>query len=212
MAAAGIGPGRTPGVNNSGNAAGYLKALGLGARLLDRPAIGGSAAIWTGYTPSAVVGSWGTDYLVRAVQAENTLGTQVPGPSRPLRCLSRAGRSGTATISLTGTRSYEIRFAAGDLPPHGADGFWSITLYNAAGSLVANPISGRFSIGDHTPGLLRGADGSVTIVMSPGHPSEAHVNWLPAPKGSFSLVLRVYEPAPQVLDGSWSPPAIRAIG
>ena len=98
----------------------------------------------------------------------------------------------------------------GDLPAHGSDGFWSITLYNAAGSLVAN--RSALPVGDHTPGLRRGADGSVTIVMSAGHPSEAHVNWLPAPKGSFSLVLRVYEPAPQVLDGSWSPPAIRAIG
>jgi hypothetical protein len=155
------------------------------------------------------VGSWGTDYLVRAVQAENTLGTQVPDQAVYFGA-SRA-RSGTATISLTGTRSYEIRFPPGDLPAHGSDGFWSITLYNAAGSLVANPI-GRYSIGDHTPGLLRGADGSVTIVMSAGHPREAHVNWLPAPKGSFSVVLRVYEPAPQVLDGSWSPPAIRAIG
>jgi hypothetical protein len=75
---------------------------------------------------------------------------------------------------------------------------------------VANPI-GRYSIGDETPGLVRGADGSLTIVVSANRPSETDVNWLPATKGAFSLVLRVYDPTPQVLDGSWSPPVIRAI-
>jgi hypothetical protein len=37
------------------------------------------------------------------------------------------------------------------------------------------------------------------------------VNWLPAPEGAFSLVLRVYDPKPQVLGGAWSPPVIQAI-
>jgi hypothetical protein len=68
------------------------------------------------------------------------------------------------TTSLAGTRSYEIRFLAGDLPPHRTDGYCSITLYNAAGFLVANPI-GRYSIGDQTPGLVEGADGSLTIAI-----------------------------------------------
>jgi hypothetical protein len=75
---------------------------------------------------------------------------------------------------------------------------------------VANPVD-RYSIGDETPGLVRGADGSLTIVVSASQPSETDVNWLPAPEGAFSLVLRVYDPTPQVLDGSWSPPVIRAI-
>jgi hypothetical protein len=66
MAAAGIGPRRTPGAASSGNAAGYLKALRLGASLLAGPAGEGSAAIWTGYSRGAVVGSYGTDYLERA--------------------------------------------------------------------------------------------------------------------------------------------------
>jgi hypothetical protein len=207
MAAAGIGPGRTPGATSSGNAAEYLKALRLGASLLAGAAGEGSGTIWTGYTRGAV-GSYGTDYLERARLAEETLGTQVPTQAVYFNA-SRA-RSGTTTTPLAGTRSYEIRFPAGDLPPHGSDGFWSITLYNAAGSLVANPID-RYSIGDETPGLIQGADGSLTIVMSASRPSETDVNWLPAPTGAFSLVLRVYDPALQVLGGSWSPPVIRAI-
>ena len=207
MAAAGIGPGRTPGATSSGNAAGYLKALRLGASLLARAA-GEGTRIWTGYTRGAVVGSYGTDYLERARLAEEAPGTQVPAQAVYFGA-SRA-RSGTTATSLAGTRSYGIRFPAGDLPPHGTDGFWSITLYNAAGFLVANPI-GRYSIGDETPGLVRGADGSLTVVVSPSRPAETEVNWLPAPTGAFSLVLRVYDPAPQVLDGSWFPPVIQAI-
>jgi hypothetical protein len=60
-------------------------------------------------------------------------------------------------------------------------------------------------------GLVRGADASLTIVVSASRPGETDVNWLPAPTGAFSLVLRVYDPTPQVLDGSWTPPVIRAI-
>ena len=209
MAAAGIGPGRTPGATSSSNAAEYLTALGLGASLL-AGAVGESSttAIWTGYTWGDVVGSYGTDYLERARMAEETLGTQVP--TQAVYFSASRARSGTTTAPLAGTRSYEIRFPAEDLPPHGSDGFWSITLYNAAGSLVANPID-RYSIGDDTPGLVRGADGSLTIVVSASRPTEADVNWLPAPTGAFSLVLRVYDPTPQVLAGSWSPPVIQAV-
>jgi hypothetical protein len=207
MAAAGIGPGRKPIAANSGNAAQYRIALALGARLVTGGIGGGSTRIWTGYAQAAV-GSYGTDYLERARVANETLGAQVPAQAVYLGADS--ARSGTTTAALTGTRSYEIRFPAGDLPPHGADGFWSITLYNAAGYLVANPIS-RYSIGNDTPGLVQGADGSLTIVVSASRPSETGVNWLPAPKGAFGLALRVYNPVPQVLDGSWSPPAIQAI-
>ena len=210
MAAAGIGPARTPGAAGSSNAAEYLKALGLGGRLLAGTAGegAGSAAIWTGSTRGAVVGSYGTDYLERASLAKETLGTQVP--TQAVYFSASHARSGMTTTALAGTRSYEIRFPAGDLPPHGSDGFWSITLYNAAGSLAANPID-RYSIGDDTPGLVRGADRSLAIVVSASRPSETDVNWLPAPRGAFSLVLRVYDPTSQVLDGSWSPPEIRAI-
>jgi hypothetical protein len=195
MAAAGIGPGRTPGAASSRSAAQYLQALRLGAGLLAGAAGEGSAIIWTGYTRGAIEGTYGTDYLGRARLAE-TPGVQVPAQAVYFSA-SRA-RSGTTTTALAGTRSYEIRFPAGDLPPHGSDGFWSITLYNAAGFLVANPID-RYSIGDDTPGLVRGHDGSLTIVVSASRPTETDVNWLPAPKGAFSLVLRVYDPTPQVL-------------
>jgi hypothetical protein len=98
MAAAGIGPGRTPGATSSSNAAEYLKALGLGASLLAGTAGEGSTTTWTGYTRGAVVGSYGTDYLERARLAEETLGTQVPTQAAYFSA-SRA-RSGTTTTAL----------------------------------------------------------------------------------------------------------------
>jgi hypothetical protein len=207
MAVAGIGPGRNPMAASSLNAARYRKALEIGASLLAGPVVGGSTAVWSGYA-GGVVGSYGTDYVERARVAQATPGPQVP--SQAVYFGDSRARSGPATLALTGDRSYEIRFPAGDLPPHGADGFWSITLYNPAGSLVANPID-RYSVGNGTPDLVQGADGSLTVVVSAGRPSASDVNWLPAPKGDFSLVLRVYDPAPSVLDGSWSPPAIQTI-
>jgi hypothetical protein len=140
--------------------------------------------------------------------AKEAPGTQVP--TQAVYFGASRARSGTTTTALAGTRGYEIRFQAGDLPPHGSDGFWSVTLYDAAGFLAGNPVN-RYSIGGDTPGLVRGADGSVTIVVSASRPAKTDVNWLPAPEGAFSLVLRVYDPTPRVLDGSWSPPVIRAI-
>jgi hypothetical protein len=208
MAAAGIGPRRTPGAAGSGEVAGYLQALRLGAGLVARVAEARSSATWIGYSRHAVEGTYGTDYLQRAYLAETTPGTQVP--TQAVYFGASRAQSGRTTTALAGTRSFEIRFPAGDLPPHGSDGFWSITLYNAAGFLVANSI-GRYSIGDHTQGLRRGADGSVTIVASTSRPSQADVNWLPAPKGAFSLALRVYDPEPPVLNGSWVPPVVRVI-
>lgn len=209
MTAAGIGPGQTPGAASSSSAAAYLQALGLGAGLLAGPVGEASTAIWTGYTPHSVAGSYGTDYVERARLAEGTLiGFQVP--SQAVYFGASIAQSGTTTTPLTGTGTYEIRFRAGDLPPHETDGFWSLTLYNAAGSLVANPIN-RYSIGNETPGLVHGADGSLTIVVSATRPTATDVNWLPAPPGAFSLALRVYDPTPQVLDGSWTPPVIQTI-
>ena len=209
MAAAGIGPGRTPGSAGLGDAVAYLNALKIGATVLARGVGEGSIPTSSGWTRGAVVGAYGTDYEMRAIVAKFGLAAQVPTQAVYFHA-SRA-RSGPTTTPLVGTRSYEIRLSARGLPPYGSDGFWSITMYNAAGFLVANAID-RYSIGDHTAGLVRGHDGSITLVMSATRPTDKDVNWLPAPNGAFSLTLRVYDPTRQGLDGSWSPPPVRMIG
>lgn len=41
---------------------------------------------------------------------------------------------------------------------------------------------------------------------SPGPGRES--NWLPAPKGAFNLLMRLYAPRSAALSGKWNPPAV----
>jgi hypothetical protein len=110
---------------------------------------------------------------------------------------------------LDGANRYELRL---EQPPP-VDAFWSLTMYDVPDFyLVANPID-RYSIGDRTPGLKTGDDGSVTISMqtdSPGPDKES--NWLPTPQGRFRPILRMYQPQKPILDGTYVLPAIRKVG
>jgi hypothetical protein len=103
---------------------------------------------------------------------------------------------------LVGTQPYVLHFDKKDLPP--AKFFWSMTMYDLPGRhLVANPIN-RYSIGDRTKHLKYGADGSLDLYVqeaSPGKDKEA--NWLPAPAGAYTVVMRIYGPNAEVLDGTW---------
>lgn len=42
--------------------------------------------------------------------------------------------------------------------------------------------------------------------------AEEQANWLPAPKGAFSLYLRAYAPESIAVEGGWTPPAVVAVG
>ena len=57
------------------------------------------------------------------------------------------------------------------------------------------------------------SDGSLEIyiqAISPGDDMKA--NWLPAPKSSsFGVVLRLYAPKREALDGRWVPPAVQRV-
>jgi hypothetical protein len=110
---------------------------------------------------------------------------------------------------LHGANRYELRLES----PPPVDAFWSLTMYDVPDFyLVANPID-RYSIGDRTPGLQTGPDGSVTVYLqsdSPGPDKEA--NWLPTPAGAFRPIMRMYQPQQPVLDGTYVLPAVRKVG
>ena len=73
-----------------------------------------------------------------------------------------------------------------------------------------NPLH-RYSIGDRTPGLRRNSDGSLDLLIRHDPPGDAgESNWLPAPAGSFALILRAYLPRPPLLDGAYAPPPLEA--
>ncbi len=143
---------------------------------------------------------FGTDWLLRAGVVVDQRNVTVP--EEALYPLGRVDRDGSA---LDGANAYRIHFAPGEMPPVGA--FWSITIYDDAGRLVTNPI-GRYAIGDRTPGLMTNRDGSLDILIDHSQPASGPSNWLPAPAGRFYLMLRLYIPAPEILDGTWKPPAI----
>ncbi|WMD22042.1 DUF1254 domain-containing protein [Achromobacter seleniivolatilans] len=106
---------------------------------------------------------------------------------------------------LDGSKAYVIRFEPGQLPP--VQFFWSMTLYDLPGRhLVENPIK-RYAIGDRTPGLKYGKDGSLTLYVQHARPAKGNEsNWLPAPEGKFNIVARFYGPKPAVIDGTWKLP------
>ena len=114
------------------------------------------------------------------------------------------------------SKRYTFTFPSGLQPPVNA--FWSLSMYDGrTGGLVANSLN-RYRVDTlAAQNMVQGPDGSTTIYLgavSPGPGLEA--NWLPAPNGPFSLVLRMYMPkakAPSILPagkGSWSPPAVMA--
>jgi hypothetical protein len=59
-------------------------------------------------------------------------------------------------------------------------------------------------------------DGSLDLYIQEDSPGEgAKANWLPSPRGAFVLFMRLYWPSdtpPSIIDGSWMPPAVQAVG
>jgi hypothetical protein len=172
-----------------------------GLRLKKTPTKNG----WLYFTEG--VGNWGTDYELRAMA--NLLG---PGWNRPSDAIYPISEQDAHGNAYDGAKyNYVIRFAPGQLPP--AKGFWSLTIYDKDMFFVPNSVN-RYAVGSHTT-LTPNADGSIDIhiqATSPGTDKEA--NWLPAPKGQFQLVLRLYDPAktaPSILDGSWTPPPVERV-
>jgi hypothetical protein len=81
-------------------------------------------------------------------------------------------------------------------------------MYDGNGFLVDNPIN-RYSIGSQGKGYVLNQDGSLSIYIQSSAPTADKVsNWLPAPKGSFNLTLRLFIPQDSVLKGMWTTPAV----
>jgi hypothetical protein len=110
---------------------------------------------------------------------------------------------------LDGGNSYRWRVPPGGVP---VDAFWSLTMYTVTPEgryfFVENPIN-RYSIGDRTPGLVVGPDGSFDILIQRQAPDGAMAaNWLPAPEGPLRLALRAYLPRAQLRNRTWRVPPL----
>ncbi|QOG23845.1 MULTISPECIES: DUF1254 domain-containing protein [Bradyrhizobium] len=159
-----------------------------------------------GWAFDTETGVYGTDYLNRALVTAIGLGAnRIQDACYPTSQKDIDGKD------YVGSNKYVMRFPKGQLPPVG--GFWSLTMYDEKYFFVANPIN-RYSISARQ-NLKSNPDGTIDLYIqkdSPGADKES--NWLPAPAGKFVLMLRMYWPnekAPSIINGSWSPPAVRRV-
>jgi hypothetical protein len=138
--------------------------------------------------------------LKRAIVAQVGLGANLPEDAiYPLNLADDTGKP------LDGGGAYVLHFDKDAMPP--VDAFWSVTLYDDAGFQVANSLN-RFAVSSWMP-FKYGSDGSLDLYFqnaTPGADNEA--NWLPAPKGTFNLTMRLYAPKSDALTGKWNPPVV----
>ncbi len=152
------------------------------------------------------IGDWGDAYLDRAALTEYIQlgnGSAVAGYYNAFT--DRRG----VTLDCSTAPAYILHFDADEVPE--AKRFWSLTAYlPESGTLIPNDAD-KYVVAGYTPGLHRGADGSVTIYIQPERPTAVpDANWLPVPEGEFQLLLRVYGPTGNTKPGSsYEPPGIR---
>lgn len=209
FARVGIGAGRTPSKTLGGLGARALAAAARdGRRVLDtlveifRQEPTRQTEGWTTLPPDTA--RFGMHYLDRVFVAAIGLGANTIEKAIYLTINRDA-----AHRSLSGSHVYVVHFKKGQLPP--VHQFWSLTLYDKRILFYPNPLD-RYAIGDRNQGLKYDAGGGLAIVVSHNPPAAARrSNWLPAPAGSFSLYLRLYEPKSAARVRTWKPPAVTRV-
>jgi hypothetical protein len=176
-------------------------------KIMSQMRVGGSVNV-NGWSYRAKgIGIYGTDYLQRAFITAIGLGA-----NRPQDAIYPTSEADNAGQPYDGAHKYMIHFDHGQTPP--AQAFWSLTLYNDKYFFAANPLN-RYTLSSRSQ-FKPNQDGSVDLYIqneSPGKDKEA--NWLPAPKGKFVLMLRLYwpyePPHVSIIDGSWKPPVVKMV-
>ena len=164
---------------------------------------GGDSTLQNGWVFTTKTGTYGTNYLQRALVTEIGLGA-----NRPQDAIYPTSEADAEGKPYDGANKYVMHFDKGQLPP--ADGFWSLTMYNGDYFFVENPLN-RYNVSSRSK-FNPNSDGSIDVYIqneSPGKDKEA--NWLPAPKDKFILMLRLYWPRekpPSLLDGTWKIPSV----
>ncbi len=145
---------------------------------------------------------FGTSYLFRAA-----IGYEAMFVNTPIEAYYPGVFKDTDGKVLDGSAgNYTITFPKGKTPP--ADAFWSVTMYDAKKRLMVENSLNRYKIGSADK-LEVAADGSTTLYIqaeSPGKDKES--NWLPAPKEPFYMLMRMYLPKIQVLNGQYEIPGV----
>jgi hypothetical protein len=165
---------------------------------------------------------WDTEQLAVARKALNDLAAEISFDSA--RAFGRKGEVDPVHFLVGGIAGW-----AG-LPAHGAiylidavdqndgktpyavtakdvpvDAFWSVTIYNADGYMEPNDL-GRNNFNNVT--AESNDDGSITIHL--GGCDDGRVNCIPVTPG-WSYAVRLYQPREEILDGSWTFPALEPV-
>jgi hypothetical protein len=162
-------------------------------------------AIVNGWVVTKDLGTYGTNYMKRAVVAAfGWPANQEKDAVYPYTEVDSTGQK------LTGANKYTLTFPKSATPP--VNGFWSITMYEIdQGWWFVPNVLNKFTVSPRN-NPKPNADGSLTLYfqnLSPGADKEA--NWLPAPKGEFIPMLRMYWPkeaSPSILNGTWKVPPV----
>jgi hypothetical protein len=146
-------------------------------------------------------------YILRAVAAHMGLyGNSGVEAVYPIYMTDGNGRPLNASDN-----KYTLTFEKGQLPPVKA--FWSLTMYDAKTQLfIHNPLD-RYLLNSTTMDqFAKDADGSITFYVQKDSPAkQKESNWLPAPDGPFYMVLRLYGPEEDILEGKWTPPVAQKV-
>jgi hypothetical protein len=175
-------------------------------RWLKEGIVAGDAKLENGWLFTTKAGTYGTNYVQRAMITWIGLGA-----NRPQDAVYPTSEGPDAIKKYSGEKKYVMHFEKGKLPP--VDGFWSLTMYDDNYFFVANPLN-RYTLSARNK-LKANPDGSVDLYVqkdSPGKDKES--NWLPAPAGGFVLMMRLYWPKetpPSIIDGSWKVPEVKEV-
>jgi hypothetical protein len=105
---------------------------------------------------------------------------------------------------------YTLTFKKGEFPPVTA--FWSLTMYDGKTQLlIDNPLNRYLLNSPMMDDFVMNEDGSLTLYVQKESPGkELESNWLPAPDGTFYVVMRLYGPKKEALEGKWvNPPLVK---
>lgn len=143
------------------------------------------------------------DWLFRA-----SVGWKYVWADLPSELLFPIARNDEGGQPLSGEHRYRLHFAAGQLPPAR---YWRISMYDLEGFFIDNPIR-RYGIGNMAEKLQSNSDGSLTLYIQRASPGmEKEVNWLPAPKEGFFLMMRMYQPEERMYRGDYIVPPLQRL-
>ncbi len=182
---------------------GLARAIGVADQLIENAKLS-TATVVNGWRYTMGNGRAGYDITLRAALAKTVLGANVAEESLyPNTVVDADGNK------LDGANKYVLHMNKDQIPP--VTVFWNLNMFGDDMFFVENDFK-RYSIGSTTDGLKYNKDGSIDLYIQNENPGkDKQSNWLPAPKGSFNLTMRLYGAESPILNGSYHLPGVQKI-